>query len=165
VDGFDERYLSHHEDVDLGFRLRLRGGRCGFVAAAVVSHVGSATYGGETDHTVYCVQRNMIWTYIKNMPGHLFWKYLPLHTWVNLVMLAHYLRRGHGRAAWRAKRDALQRLPEILQARKRIQAERRLSPAELEAQLDRGWFSPFLLGSLGARLRGGKTDRPASTAQ
>ncbi len=43
--GFDEDYFSYHEDVDLGFRLRLRGLNCVLVPQAIVHHVGSASTG------------------------------------------------------------------------------------------------------------------------
>jgi GT2 family glycosyltransferase len=49
VGGFDEDYFSYHEDVDLGFRLRLIGGRCLYVPQAVVYHVGSASTGKTSD--------------------------------------------------------------------------------------------------------------------
>ncbi|MEL7488005.1 MAG: glycosyltransferase family 2 protein, partial [Pseudomonadota bacterium] len=39
--GFDERFFCYGEDVDLGYRLRLAGGRCIQVASAVVAHEGS----------------------------------------------------------------------------------------------------------------------------
>jgi GT2 family glycosyltransferase len=87
VGGFNEDFISHLEDVDLGFRLRLIGQRCLYVPTAVVDHVVSAGYGVESDRTVYQVQRNVIWMYLSDMPGSLFWKYLPAHLLANLVFL------------------------------------------------------------------------------
>ena len=77
------------EDVDLGFRLRLAGHRCLYVPKSVVHHVGSGTTGGKnSDFSVYHGHRNLVWTYVKNMPGVLFWIFLPLHLAMNLVVLA-----------------------------------------------------------------------------
>ena len=59
--GFDEDYTSYHEDVDLGFRLRLRGHRCLYVPEAVVKHVGSASYGVQSDSQIYQGHRNLVW--------------------------------------------------------------------------------------------------------
>ena len=74
ANGFDEDYFCYVEDVDLGFRLRLLGYRCLFVPDAVVYHVGSATTGGRRgDFAVYHGHRNLVWTYVKNMPDILFW--------------------------------------------------------------------------------------------
>ena len=75
--GFDEHFFCYMEDVDLGFRLRLLGYRCGYAPAAIVHHVGSGTTGARSPFTVYHGHRNLVWTYVKNMPTPWFWLYLP----------------------------------------------------------------------------------------
>jgi len=50
--GFDDQYFCYFEDVDLGFRLRLRGFRCICVHDAVVRHVSSGTTGYRRDVAV-----------------------------------------------------------------------------------------------------------------
>ena len=144
--GFNDDFVSHLEDVDLGFRLRLAGQHCLYVPAAVVAHVVSASYGAESERTVYQVQRNVVWMYVANMPGRLFWKYLPAHLIANLVFLLYYTLRGRGRAAGRAKLDALRGLPAALRRRRVIQASRTASLPEIDRVLDHGWLSPYLLG-------------------
>jgi len=151
--GFSEDFVSHLEDVDLGFRLRLAGQRCLYVPAAVVAHLGSASYGRESERTVYQVQRNLLWLYLADMPGHLFWKYLPAHLFAHLFFLAYYSLRGRAGAVWRGKRDALRGLSAALRRRKQVQASRRVFPAAIDRCLDHGWFSPYLLGRVGARVR------------
>jgi len=153
VGGFDEAFASHLEDVDLGLRLRLRGQRCWLVPQAVVEHVQGASYGLESARTVYQVQRNVTWLFLADMPGWLVWKYLPLHLLTTLVLLLNYTRRGRGRAAWRARWDALRGLPAALRKRRRVQAARGIPPGELEHLRDRDLFSPFLRGRLAARLQ------------
>lgn len=151
--GFSEHFTSHYEDVDLGFRLHLLGYRCMYVPQAIVAHVGSASYGAESDHSVYQVQRNVIWTYFANMPGWLFWKYLPIHIFANLVFGMYYLGRGQGKAAWKAKLDALRALPAILQKRHQIQRLRKVEPGEIDRLMDHHWLRPFLLGRSVRRIR------------
>ena len=94
--GFDEDYFSYHEDVDLGFRLRLRGLNCMLVPQAIVHHVGSASTGKKSDFSIYYGHRNLVWTYFKDMPSTLFWLYLPLHIVVNFFFLDlfHSQREG-----------------------------------------------------------------------
>ncbi len=58
VGGFDEDFFSYLEDVDLGFRLRLRGYRCLYVPSAIVHHIGSATLGVASDFALYHYHRN-----------------------------------------------------------------------------------------------------------
>ena len=124
--GFDEEFFCYFEDVDLGFRLQLAGYPCLLVTQAVVHHVGSAATGGQHgDFAVYHGHRNLVWTYVKNMPGSLFWLFLPLHLLLNLVTLLHY-RSRLGLIA-RAKRDALRALPAMLKKRRKIQSHRKVS--------------------------------------
>ncbi len=151
--GFDEHFASHLEDVDLGFRLRLGGHRCLYVPDAVVAHLGSASYGLESARAVYQVQRNLIWMYLADMPGRLFWKYLPAHVFANLVFLVYYTLRGQGRAVWRAKLDALRGLGYAIRRRKAIQSQRRVTIEEMDRLLDHGLISPYLLGRRSARFR------------
>ena len=142
--GFDEDYFSYHEDVDLGFRLRMRGLKCMLVPSAVVHHVGSASTGRKSDFSVYYGHRNLVWTFFKNMPAILFWLYLPLHIAVNLFSLLYFTLRGQGGVIWRAKINALRGLPGILKKRRVIQRDRRVSTAELHRVMSRNWLTPFL---------------------
>src|SRR5512138_814980 len=61
VGGFDEDFFSYFEDVDLGFRLQLKGYRCLYVPGAVVHHVGSASLGQRSDFAFYHSHRNLVW--------------------------------------------------------------------------------------------------------
>ena len=121
--GFDETFFCYHEDVDLAFRLRLQGHRCLYVPDALVEHVGSGSQGAHSDFVLYYGHRNLIWTYFKNMPGSLFWRYLPAHLMLNLVSLFWFSLKGHGRAIWKAKWDAVRGLPSVLKRRRQIQRE------------------------------------------
>ena len=125
IGGFDERFFCYFEDVDLGFRLRLRGYRCLYVPDAIVRHVSSALSGYRSDFAVYHGERNAVWTFVKNMPGPLFWLYLPQHLALNVAALFYYPWRGQGRVVWRAKRDAILGLPAALRERRAVQQRRR----------------------------------------
>jgi GT2 family glycosyltransferase len=153
VGGFEENFISHHEDVDLGFRLRLQGHRCLYVSDAVVEHVGSASYGVESDQTVYHVHRNLVWSYVTNMPGILFWKYLLAHLLANGIFLLYYFLRGQGAAIWRAKRDALLGLPFALRKRHEVQISRKVGTIEIDRMINHGWLSPYVLGKRAKQIR------------
>ena len=97
VDGFDEDYFCYVEDVDLGFRLRLAGYRCLYVPQSIVHHVGSGTTGGQhSSFALYHGHRNLVWTFVKDMPGFLFWLLLPLHVILNLTSIIWFTLRGQG---------------------------------------------------------------------
>lgn len=133
--GMDESLFCYLEDVDLGFRLRLAGHGCRYVPTAVVCHKGSAVAGFHSDFQTYHSHRNVVRVFVKNMPGALFWLFLPLHLVMNLVTLAGLALQGRGRAAWRAKTDALSTLSQAWQARAAVQATRQISLLSLLRRL------------------------------
>lgn len=136
--GFDEDYFCYAEDVDLGFRLRLAGQRCLYVPNAVVHHVGSASSKRHSDFYIYHGQRNLVWTYFKNMPSPLFWKYLPAHLLLNIFSLFWFIFRGHGKAILKAKRDAARGIPAVWKKRRHIQKSKKVGPAEIDRVLAKG---------------------------
>ncbi|MGZ8165539.1 MAG: glycosyltransferase family 2 protein [Methylobacter sp.] len=141
VGGFDEDFFCYVEDVDLSFRLRLVGHRCLLVPDAIVHHVGSATTGGQhSDFSVYHGHRNLVWTFVKNMPGVLFWLLLPLHVLLNVVTIVVFIARGQGGVIRRAKWDAVKGLPQAWAKRKQIQKNRKVSVGEIWRGLDKRRF-------------------------
>jgi GT2 family glycosyltransferase len=142
--GFDETFFCYFEDMDLAFRLRLCGARFLYLPQARVRHVGSASIGQKSDLARYLGHRNLVWTFVKNMPPALFWRFLPGHILLNLMSLLVFSLRGQPGAIWRAKWHALKGLPRVLRARRAIQAARTAPAEELERHMQRG---------LGALLR------------
>ena len=139
--GFDKDYFCYVEDVDLGFRLRLIGYKSMYVPDAVVKHVGSATTGGQhSNFAVYHGHRNLVWTFVKNMPGMLFWILLPLHVMLNLVIIIYFSLKGRGSVILRAKRDAVKDIPKMWRKRRAIQAGRVATISEIWRTLDKRLF-------------------------
>ncbi|MBT7039969.1 MAG: glycosyltransferase family 2 protein [Bacteroidetes bacterium] len=151
VGGFDEDYFSYHEDVDLGFRLRLKGLNSYYVPQAVVHHVGSASPGNNSDFSIYYGHRNLVWTYFKNMPTLFFWLFLPLHLTTNISSLIWFTINGHGRAIWKSKVDALLDFKNIIKKRNFIQNGRTAPMKDIYRVLDKNLFPP-LINSIKRRL-------------
>ena len=139
IGGFDNSYFCYFEDVDLAFRLRLRGLRCAYVPDAVVDHVSSGITGKGSDFSTYHGHRNMVWTYVKDMPGLLFWQYLPLHLCANLMGIAICALRGQLGVVLRAKRDALLGLSRVLRERRGVQATACADRNAIRAAMARGF--------------------------
>jgi GT2 family glycosyltransferase len=136
--GFDEDFFCYMEDVDLGFRLRLAGHKAMYVPEAIVHHVGSATTGGQhSDFSVYHGHRNLVWTFIKNMPGALFLLLLPLHLMLNLFSIIWFSAKGQGNVIIRAKWDAIKGIPVMWRKRKEIQPNRQASTLDIWRVLDK----------------------------
>ncbi|MGZ5007125.1 MAG: glycosyltransferase family 2 protein [Methylobacter sp.] len=128
IGGFDEDYFCYLEDVDLGFRLRLAGYRCLYVPESVAHHVGSGSTGGQhSDFSRYHGHRNLVWTFVKNMPGILFWTLLPLHLLLNLFSIVYFSMRGQSKVILTAKWDAIKGIPKMWRKRRQIQAARSAS--------------------------------------
>jgi GT2 family glycosyltransferase len=143
VGGFDEDYFSYFEDVDLGFRLRLNGTKCLYVPEAIVHHVGSASTGKLSDFVIYHGHRNLVWTYLKNMPTALMVLYFPLFLAMNSYFLLSFSLKGRGPVIWRAKRDAWRGLSNMLRKRKEVQHNRRASITSLWRVMERSLLAPI----------------------
>ena len=143
VGGFDERFFCYFEDIDLAFRLRLLGHRCLYVPNAKVGHVGSAIAGRRSDFAVYHGHRNMVWTYLKNMPSELLWRGLLQHLLVNFASLIWFSLHGQAGPIFRAKRDALLGLRQTIKQRKSIQKNIKVTSENLKKVLATDWFLPY----------------------
>jgi GT2 family glycosyltransferase len=142
--GFDENFFAYFEDVDLGFRLQLKGHVCRYVPDAVVEHVGSATTSRYSDFAVYHGQRNLVWSYIRNMPR--FWYYLPQHIVFNLVALIWFTLKGKAAPVFRAKWDALKEFPRVWSLRKTTQEERVVDSSVVINKMSRNFWRPYIKG-------------------
>jgi GT2 family glycosyltransferase len=135
--GFDEDFFCYIEDVDLGFRLRLLGHRCLYVPASVAYHVGSAVSGVRSDFSVYHGHRNLVWTFVKNVPGALFWALLPFHLSLNVVTVLYFALRGQGKIILCAKRDAMRKIPSMWRKRRMIQSSRVVTAGAIWRLMDK----------------------------
>jgi GT2 family glycosyltransferase len=147
---FEEDFFLYCEDTDLGLRARRAGWECAYVPGAVVEHRYSLSAGRATPLKAYYVERNRLYTAIRNLP-------LRMLILAPFLSLARYfwhavsLLQGHGKAAefrqagysaallpfmvLRAHAAAIWRLPRLLAGRRRIRATARLSSREFMALL------------------------------
>jgi hypothetical protein len=152
---FDERFFAYFEDVDISFRARLAGWKIRYTCEATVRHwmggtssridsfdtdpEASATpndgHAAASAFTRYHTVKNFCYVYTKNMPGHLYWKYLP-RFWASVgLMLASDLGRGMLVPNIKANLMALVQLPAMLADRRKIQSRRLVTPSEIDRSL------------------------------
>jgi GT2 family glycosyltransferase len=144
VGGFDEDYFCYLEDIDLGFRLRLSGYKAILVPDATVCHLGGGTTGGaRSDFAVYHGQRNLVWTYFKNMPWLYLWRYLLQHLVFNIVSVVFFASTGQGKVIAKAKWNALCGLPGMLKKRRAIQSAVRIPRKQIHDVMTKGWLKPY----------------------
>jgi N-acetylglucosaminyl-diphospho-decaprenol L-rhamnosyltransferase len=133
VGGFDETFFCFCEDVDLGFRLRLRGDHCVFLPDAVINHAGGGLSGRTSAFALKHGARNRIWTYAKNMPMPALLLTLPGHVLFTLVILARGMFTGRLVDTWRGVLAGIAGLGPVLAERKTVQRCRKISQARLLA--------------------------------
>jgi GT2 family glycosyltransferase len=158
--GFDERFFCYCEDVDLGYRLRLRGEPVLLAPHAVVRHEGSVTTGGRrSDFSLYHGARNRLWLYVKDTPPLLLWLTLPFHL---LATVGAWLRatvQGHGEPVERGLEDAFKGLPDIWRSRREVQRTRRAGSDEIGVMMV---WNPFDALHRRGRLRRFSASSPRS---
>lgn len=147
---FDESFFLYCEDTDIGLRARRAGWECAYVPGAVVEHRYSHSAGRASPLKAYYVERNRLYTAIKNLPfpmllgapfaslARYFWHLVSIFE--GRGKLAEYRDAGHSAALLpflvaRAHASALFRLPRLLADRRRIRASARLSSREFRELL------------------------------
>lgn len=147
---FDERFFLYCEDTDLGLRARWAGWEGVYVAGAVVDHAYSKSAGRASALKAYYVERNRLYTVIKNFPFSMLARVklyaFARYCWHLFFMVTRTGKtaefRDAGHTPWlllflvlRAHVSALVRLPYLLRERRRIFSTRRLSSKEFRALL------------------------------
>ncbi len=136
--GFDEDLFMYLEDVDLAWRMQLRGWGTVFAPEARVYHHLSATGGGPL--ASFYTGRNTIWVIAKNMPSRLLQAHWPK------ILAAQWRITRQALAAWRGKAArarlrgqwaGITGLPRIWPKRRSVQADIRVDLDALEALLRR----------------------------
>jgi GT2 family glycosyltransferase len=149
---FDESFFLYCEDTDLGLRAQWAGWGCRYVPGAVVEHRYSHSAGRASPLKAYYVERNRLYTIVKNFPARMLWA-APFASVARYFWHAAALFSGRGKAAEfrqaghsaallpflviRAHLAASFRLRALLAARKRIRASRRITSTEFHGLLKR----------------------------
>jgi len=69
LEGFDEDYFAHQEEIDLCWRAQNKGWNIKYVGTSKVYHVGGATLQESNPHKTYLNFRNSLLTVLKNVPS------------------------------------------------------------------------------------------------
>jgi hypothetical protein len=93
--------------------------------------MGSAITGVASDFSIYHVHRNLVWTYIKNMPLSLLIYYLPSFIAVNIGSILLFIYKGRTGVILKSKLHAITGIPRALKKRRDIQKNRKITSREL----------------------------------
>ena len=133
---FDEDFFAYFEDVDFGFRARLLGHKCLYIPNAVVYHIHSGYWRTASKVKIYYLHRNVLWTIVKNWPLSLIAKYSPVIIFHDILATLYCLFFEHSFVTLKAKIDAIKYLPIMLEKRKWIQKNKKISVKEIERWLE-----------------------------
>lgn len=74
VNGFDEVFFAHQEEIDLCWRLKNKGKKIFYTGQSVVYHIGGATLNKQSPRKTFLNMRNNLMMLLKNLPfWSLFW--------------------------------------------------------------------------------------------
>ena len=97
IGGFDERHISYLEDVDVGYRARIRGLVNRYAPKAIVYHAGSGVTGSR--HNAYKVRqaaRNSVYVLYKNMPFAQMILNMPFWLAGFIIKALYFTKKGFG---------------------------------------------------------------------
>lgn len=133
--GFDDRFFSYLEDVDLGLRIRLSGYRCWYAADAEILHIGHGS-GIAPDLYVFLTTRNRAFLFAKNIPTTLLLKRLPslIYGWLFFLVV----HRGRW-MYWRGTAAVVKYIPYLLRKRREQRARTNMTLSEIDQLLSHPW--------------------------
>lgn len=70
LEGFDEDFFAHQEEIDLCWRARNKGHQITYIGTSTVYHVGGATLNEANSFKTYLNFRNSLFSLLKNLPSH-----------------------------------------------------------------------------------------------
>ncbi len=148
---FPADFFAYCEDMDLGMRIRLAGGRCWYVPTAIVYHHYSASSGKYSAFKAYLVERNHLYLRMRLFP----WRMIlasPFYSFFRYGLQAYSVLAGRGAAGEYAKTAPATgliaillkayghfvcHLPRLMRQRREIRRFRKVKSAEVSAWFDR----------------------------
>ncbi|KGI59609.1 glycosyltransferase family 2 protein [Prevotella sp. S7 MS 2] len=136
IQGFDERFFAHNEEIDLCWRLRNLGRKIVVIPQSVVYHFGGATLPQGNPQKTFLNFRNNLLMLYKNLPNKelgrvMSWRWLLdyLAAWQTLLVNRNV---GDFKAIYRARWAFKRMLSEFKSDREQIQATRKVTSRDIE---------------------------------
>ncbi len=128
VDGLDGRFFAHNEEIDLCWRLRIKGRRIVCVPESYVYHVGGGTLPKGNPMKTFLNFRNNLTMLYKCLPEEDLKKVMRWRWWLDYIaaweMLVLKRNVGDFKAVYRARKTFKQWRKDFEADRQRIQASR-----------------------------------------
>lgn len=99
IDGFDEDFFAHMEEIDLCWRLKNKGYKIVYCPDSKVFHVGGGTLNVESPYKTYLNFRNNLVLLQKNLPFSKAFLIIFIRFWLDMLSLVKFLLDGKYRNA------------------------------------------------------------------
>jgi len=120
LNGFDESYFAHMEEIDLCWRAQNSGYTVKYIPDSTVFHVGGATLENSNPQKTYLNFRNSLYTLVKNANGYILTLVLIrlIFDGIAGIKFLYELKPKHAIAIIKAHIVFYRRLPKLLKQRK-----------------------------------------------
>ena len=126
LEGFDDKFFAHMEEIDLCWRAQLIGCSIWIEPASTVYHLGGGTLPNNTPHKIYLNYRNNLAMLYKNLSAGSRKLVLALRMVLDGLSALIFLAQGKHHffgAVWKAHRDYYRWRPQLRVQRDKIQAQ------------------------------------------
>lgn len=122
LNGFDESYFAHMEEIDLCWRAFNQGYQAKYISTSTVFHVGGATLNNTSPKKTYLNFRNSLFTLLKNTDKNIIGRILVRMTLdgVAAYRFLFLLKPSHFVAVLKAHFSFYANLPKLLKQRKAL---------------------------------------------
>lgn len=127
LDGFDEAYFAHQEEIDLCWRLQSQHKKVLCVGTSQVYHVGGATLGAANPQKTFLNFRNSLYNLLKNVEGPSAFYTIFVRLLLDGIAGIHFIAQGkprHFLAIVRAHWSFFMSIPHFTSKRRRFASEK-----------------------------------------
>jgi GT2 family glycosyltransferase len=154
LEGLDSNYWTFYEDVNLGWKGRLRGYPSFIVPGSTIYHKWGGTHGRKlSQKKLYFLERGRVSSILRNFSiRSIVILSIPISVF-ELVVLVYLIPKHMATAKVRASLDVLRNLKLIIKERKKIQMSRTKNDAFVSMRMTRSIEHP-LIGRIPSMLQG-----------
>lgn len=143
----DSRFFAFGEDLDWGWRGRLRGIKSYYVPQSKVYHKWGGSFGRQSRNKMYLAERNRIITILKNYSARTLIVLLPVLATIEVSVIISSLGSMWFREKIRGYSDLIRLRGYIASNRRLVQAERTAGDAEVIRRFSTEFHHPLVNGS------------------
>lgn len=100
LEGFDQDYFAHQEEIDLCWRAKNAGHKVFYVGKSQVYHLGGFTLKNSNPQKTFLNFRNSLYTIAKNLPRRAAWPIIFTRLLLDGIAAVRFALQLRGRHAW-----------------------------------------------------------------